>query len=183
LNPPTAIITLTTFFRETDGNKVLRGTNTQPVTTPDNREWSVESLGNNKYRFKNRSSGRGYLAARTTDGGAEWTPWNGDRSQWVLQRVGTNLKARLYVVAADEKDQDGISLYPNPANDVLFLSGGDAVGTHARIYDVGGNTVSAPEIITEEQQSSFNVSDLPKGIYILEIETAGEPIRRKFIKE
>ena len=71
---------------DTEPNKVVVGSTAEPVSRTDGRQWQAERVGANVYRFRNKASGRGYLAARTGDYAVEWTPWDGARSQWELIR-------------------------------------------------------------------------------------------------
>ncbi|MDR1544157.1 MAG: discoidin domain-containing protein [Prevotellaceae bacterium] len=65
-----------------------------------------------------------------------------------------------------------ISIYPNPATDILYI-GGIAEKTAVKIYDSTGHLLKQQQISGE-----INVSDLQQGIYLL---TVGEKVM-KFIK-
>ncbi|MGB6150992.1 MAG: T9SS type A sorting domain-containing protein [Pricia sp.] len=168
---------------DTDGNKVVKGSSTEPVATGSDKQWSAESLGNNVYRFKSRVSDRGYLAARTSDGGIEWRVWNGARSQWTLQRVGTNATARLDVQSVSETNDGQFALYPSPVTNALNLRNLATQQAEVRVYDLSGNQVVSKTLEGDAPESQLDVSALSNGVYIIEIESDGETIIKKFIKE
>lgn len=63
-----------------------------------------------------------------------------------------------------------IELYPNPANDVVTISGlqnGDSV----HLSDIMGKTVYTA--ISNEQSNTIDTRDFPTGIYLLRVETNG----------
>lgn len=168
---------------ETAENKVVNGTNIEPVSTLQDKQWSIESLGDNRYRFKNRFTGRGYLAAKTTDGLVEWTPWDGARSQWTLQQVSTNATARLDVESIPEANDGQFALYPSPATNALNLRNLAPQQAEIRIYDLSGNQVISKTVEGDLSESQLDVSALANGVYIIEIENEGEKITQKFIKD
>jgi len=62
-----------------------------------------------------------------------------------------------------------VSVYPNPANDNLNITGVSGK-TNIRMYDVLGNVVistSTPSSMTEETNTALNTSELAQGVYML----------------
>jgi hypothetical protein len=72
-----------------------------------------------------------------------------------------------------------IRIYPNPANNTLFFrTQAECKGT-MRIYDLQGKMV-----LTGDQASgSVDISNLPCGMYILELNNADKKTLKKFVKE
>jgi hypothetical protein len=68
-----------------------------------------------------------------------------------------------------------VTLYPNPAKDILNISA-DFEGTKYSIIDTLGRTITTGTL----QNNSINVAALPKGLYILKSSNA---LNTKFIKE
>ena len=56
-----------------------------------------------------------------------------------------------------------ISIFPNPVKDVLMING---IFNFVDIYDVSG------KLILSSEQNKINVSELAKGLYMLEINTS-----------
>jgi len=65
-----------------------------------------------------------------------------------------------------------LHLYPNPANNVVHISGTDVSNT--KIFNNIGQL-----ILTQDQKNTINVSNLPNGIYILSVETITKQITQK----
>jgi hypothetical protein len=71
-----------------------------------------------------------------------------------------------------------ISLYPNPANDVLNISSSNSI-TKIEVYDIQGRNVAS-----NNNASNVNVVSLGKGVYIIKVvQENGSVITKQFIKE
>jgi spore coat protein H len=83
------------------------------------------------------------------------------------------------VVAVEEDVPDAITVFPNPASDILSISfAGDLNASYVEIVDVNGKQVHSELLST-----TIDVSNLPPGLYLLQI-TVGKTIHRKrFIRE
>jgi hypothetical protein len=68
------------------------------------------------------------------------------------------------------------NIYPNPATDILNVSGVEGV-TSLVINDINGRTIK-----TVNDASSINVSDLNTGVYFVNINTENGNITKKFMK-
>ncbi|HEY4539885.1 MAG TPA: T9SS type A sorting domain-containing protein [Faecalibacter sp.] len=73
-----------------------------------------------------------------------------------------------------------IKVYPNPVKDVVNLQTSKEVKTIA-IYNLAGQKIISKEV--NIINPSLNVSSLPKGVYILKVETNEGSISHKIIKE
>ena len=69
-----------------------------------------------------------------------------------------------------------ISVYPNPATDVVYFS--DGVIANVEVYSIARQMV-----LRKEQVSQVNVSDLKAGIYFIKAATKEAEFVEKFIKE
>lgn len=76
-------------------------------------------------------------------------------------------------------EQSGISIYPNPVNDRLFLKGFQN-NPEAEIYSMDGRLVG---LVKADETGALNLAFLARGIYVLRFvnQTHSSPI--KFIKE
>ena len=72
---------------------------------------------------------------------------------------------------------ESIKLYPNPANDKLYISEKNYAVNSMEIFDVNGKSIKS---ITKN--SSVDVSNLPNGIYFIRIKTDKGEFNKKFIK-
>lgn len=74
---------------------------------------------------------------------------------------------------------DMIHLYPNPANDILYIknTGSDKID-HVNVYSITGMKMSA-----QLNNKQINISGLAKGIYLVQIDIAGKKEIQRFVKE
>ena len=99
-----------------------------------------------------------------------WSGWT------LLQNFTTPLRMEEMESATSCVPQ----IFPNPASDRLFISCGTIGANEISIYNLLGQKVKSKVNATEE---NISVADLPAGIYILEIRSEENFIRRKFVKE
>jgi hypothetical protein len=73
-----------------------------------------------------------------------------------------------------------ISIYPNPATDILFIKNSESV----RQYDV--INISGVVLLSSKfnngNQAAINIEELDAGIYIIRLYTSGSILNRRFIK-
>ncbi len=79
-------------------------------------------------------------------------------------------------LAVSDVKKNSVNVYPNPATDIINISN---VSSKAQfeIYSIGGQLVNQGTT-----DGKVNVSKLTKGVYILSVETNGEKVQTKFIK-
>lgn len=74
----------------------------------------------------------------------------------------------------------GITVYPNPANDYIYIGNdGTDVKSTARFYDQTGRLLQEKGI---ESSTNIDISTFPAGVYLLEIENRNGVERLKIIK-
>ena len=81
------------------------------------------------------------------------------------------------VLATQNVTKSAISVYPNPAKDIITIAGADKVES-VEVYNMVGQKVKALDASTK-----INVSSLTKGVYMLQITVKGQKQSIKFIKE
>jgi hypothetical protein len=80
------------------------------------------------------------------------------------------------VLGIDDQNFTNISIYPNPTNNTLFISGNESPITVA-IYNVLGK-----EVLSIKNTNNINVQALPSGVYVIRISDGIGQTNRKFIK-
>lgn len=75
-------------------------------------------------------------------------------------------------VAANEKET--VSLYPNPANNTLYVSNANQKGAYT-IFDINGR------MVIKSDAEALNVSNLASGVYVLKFD--GSNVTAKFVKQ
>ena len=68
----------------------------------------------------------------------------------------------------DDIATDGLKLYPNSVEDLLFLEGDDLVGL--KVYSVQGKMMMNENL--RGQKHAFDVSNLMAGVYWIEVSTS-----------
>jgi hypothetical protein len=71
-------------------------------------------------------------------------------------------------------------IYPNPANDLLWVENNNNVMMNAQISDLSGKP-----LIRQNDKStlfSININELPAGVYLLTLESKGMKSVQKFVK-
>lgn len=92
----------------------------------------------------------------------------------------TSACVNMIVVGVDIEKTNAVTMYPNPANDKIFIHWGNMDHFSIAIVNSVGQQVLHSSAEGDTQQ--VDVSNFPSGIYFLEIEKDGEKARRKFIK-
>ncbi|OYU83522.1 MAG: hypothetical protein CFE24_10985 [Flavobacterium sp. BFFFF2] len=80
----------------------------------------------------------------------------------------------------DSFTSTGFRMYPNPVNSVLNLSSASAID-QVQVLNTLGQVVANERFSSTE--AVLNVSELPKGIYIISVQSGSEVTKKQFIKE
>jgi hypothetical protein len=83
-------------------------------------------------------------------------------------------------LAVEENSKDLFAIYPNPVSEVLNIVGLYQSGTvHFKLFSIDGKQIKSGTI----DNSQLNVSDLSRGLYLLQLESDGKVVTEKIIKE
>ena len=136
------------------------------------------------YKFKNLPFDTYYLLVQLPGFDAN-TPWpvevtsNDPVVDYVNFLVSEGDQSITDVNNAQEID---VKLYPNPVKDMLYVqSNNHKTGAVVQIYDLTGHLVITEKI--ENHTIRLDVRSLRKGIYLLRMESNGEMVTRKFIRQ
>jgi len=96
----------------------------------------------------------------------------------------TNLAGSVATFYANNLSQEeflkeSISIYPNPAKDVLLVESSAIAIDKLKIYDLSGRLV----LENENVEHQISVSELQQGTYILEIKTSHGLLKKKLVKK
>jgi hypothetical protein len=100
--------------------------------------------------------------------------------------TGDKTSEALYTIEVEvisTKDLDGkvVSIYPNPARDILYVENVPD-NTYVRVSDIAGRTAILRA--SSEISKGIDLTDLNDGLYLLSIEKDGEKIMTtRFIKK
>ena len=85
------------------------------------------------------------------------------------------------VVSIPEFDRDALSIFPNPAQETLYINyTEDLAGSKTTLYDLSGRVIMYSVLTTAK---SIDISSLKPGMYWLQIDINGQLVNRKFIKK
>ncbi len=87
------------------------------------------------------------------------------------------------ILAVDQQATKSFSVYPNPTQNMLFISSTDTFdGMKVVLYDLNGRVLSINNLNVMSSQFSIDVSRLSPGVYFVEIESEGKKMGKKMIK-
>ena len=144
--------------------------------------------------FKIKSDGTGYAKLMdftgTTNGNGPLGSLISDGTflYGMTQSGGTNDKGVVFKYALPvgtnelSKNNNKVSVYPNPANDILNIETGNSANTRVQIMSLDGRLVKTHSNINSSK-TQINVADLSKGVYFLRIQNGAEVLNAKFVKE
>ena len=96
----------------------------------------------------------------------------------IVTNTYTTSIASTLATSEVKNNKNTISIYPNPVKDILYIQSPDEV-TKAEIYDVAGRLINS----MGAKGNSINISDLPKGNYLIKLFLKDKVSVQKFIKE
>lgn len=189
-------------FLQVEGGAVQAGASIEQFDYTGNfiQHWKIEASSTDSYIFKNRLSKKRMTVSLTNNTVIQNSPLEPMSSQrWRLQVLNTcptipaneteiterNTAPGNNKTAAYEDTPLDMTVFPNPANKLLFVNLEnlpDEVNS-ASIYNMLGVRVQTISTVTKPSSTlSFNLENLPEGLYSICIETAGEPYCQKFLK-
>ena len=89
-------------------------------------------------------------------------------SLWYLHPDGT---IHTFPVSIDQAEEGTISLYPNPANDVLNIALQSSEVNEVAVIDIYGKTALRANVA--EGSNTLDISALPAGMYFVQLRAAG----------
>jgi len=82
---------------------------------------------------------------------------------------------------SNEPDQVKAEIYPNPANETIYLKSKDAVAA-IKVYDITGKMVKEMKYETPITNTSLDVRGLTVGMYFMEATAKGKvPLMEKMV--
>jgi hypothetical protein len=83
------------------------------------------------------------------------------------------------LATSDISLEDKLLIYPNPVRDNLYIKSDLKSNSKVSVIDMSGKLVKT----FTDKSGSYNLSDLPKGTYMILIDDEKEMIRKKIIKQ
>jgi hypothetical protein len=83
------------------------------------------------------------------------------------------------LLTSDVSVKNTLEVYPNPVKDNIYIKPDLPSGTVISVTDMSGKIIKT----FKEKSDGYNLSDLPKGTYLIQINTDQSIIRKKIIKQ
>lgn len=100
-----------------------------------------------------------------------------DYNHPIITNTYTTSVQNVLATSEINNNKSTFSIYPNPVKDVLSIQSKEKI-VKAEIYDAAGRVLKAVSVI----DNSINVSELPKGNYLIKLSTKDKTMTQKFIK-
>lgn len=100
-----------------------------------------------------------------------------DYNHPIITNTYTTTVQNVLGTSESTKDKVEIGIYPNPVNDILYFKSKEKI-VKSEIYDSAGRILSSVSVTG----NSINVSELPKGNYLIKFATKNQSVVQKFIK-
>lgn len=82
----------------------------------------------------------------------------------------------------ENKRPGALTIYPNPSNQQFWIKGAEEFGSgNVEMYDLTGKLVKR-EPVTAQNIQPISVSDLPEGVYVVQMRSDAKLISGKFVK-
>ena len=124
-----------------------------------------------------------------TDNASVWNVYDGQTHYVEVVAIYPNSKRSVSTIGVvsdvlnvNEIEANKCNIYPNPANDRLYIEA-EAEIIEVSVYDVYGRTQNLRISESQNLRISINVSELNAGIYFVKINTENGEIVKRFIKE
>lgn len=103
---------------------------------------------------------------------------NSGKSQFFISKLAKSACSQLSI--EETAAESGISIYPNPVQDNLYINSKETLQSF-EMYSSAGQLVNSGNL--NSGQTSLDTSRLNKGIYYLKLKTSKNTVTQKFIKK
>lgn len=91
------------------------------------------------------------------------------------------LAVTICATGLEELNSANISIYPNPAQDIVYIEGINILNKEITIIDVVGKKVISSKVRSNKQK--IDISSLTQGLYFIQLNDGNDTITHKFIKK
>lgn len=157
--------------------------NTEIITVTSNRSWLVQSNQPWATVFPSSGSGKGSFSINTI-----FNSSGAVRDAWITVSAGTKSETvqvlqsgQSSTATSDSKDKPSIVVFPNPANNVLYIVSESLIqGGFYTLADVNGRIILSGEL-AENTLTHTVPLNVVNGIYTLVLSISNKIIREKII--
>lgn len=183
------IVKSTGLYLAPESNSTADGIKVQQRAFSSSNEfkWTVNNLGGGYYSIINVNSGKSLdVESVSTANGANiqlWTYTGGLNQQWQLVQVEASA-ARKAAVEEEANLVSDFSLYINVTNNYLKINTPNSGSGQVEVYNASGQNVLKRSVdFTTGSEAEIEISQLPKGIYVVKVNDSKSTYSKKVIKK
>ncbi|MFQ6600682.1 RICIN domain-containing protein [Flavobacterium sp. C3NV] len=183
------IVKSTGLYLAPENNSTADGIKVQQRAFSSSNEfkWTVNNLGGGYYSIINVNSGKSLdVESVSTANGANiqvWAYTGGLNQQWQLVQVEASA-ARKVSVEEEANTVSDFSLYINVTNNYLKINTPNSGSGQVEVYNASGQNVLKRSVdFTTGSEAEIEISQLPKGIYVVKVNDSKSTYSKKVIKK
>ncbi|MCC9063434.1 RICIN domain-containing protein [Flavobacterium piscisymbiosum] len=183
------IVKSTGLYLAPESNSTADGIKVQQRAFSSSNEfkWTVNNLGGGYYSIINVNSGKSLdVESVSTANGANiqvWAYTGGLNQQWQLVQVEASA-ARKAAVEEEANTVSDFSLYINITNNYLKINTPNSGSGQVEVYNASGQNVLKRSVdFTTGTEAEIEISQLPKGIYVVKVNDSKSTYSKKVIKK
>ena len=183
------IVKSTGLYLAPESNSTADGIKVQQRAFSSSNEfkWTVNSLGGGYYQIINVNSGKSLdVESVSTANGANiqvWAYTGGLNQQWQLVQVEASA-AKKVAVEEEVNTVSDFSLYVNSTNNYLKINTPNSGSGQVEVYNASGQNVLKRNVeFTTGNEAEIEISQLPKGIYVVKVNDSKSTYSKKVIKK
>ena len=183
------IVKSTGLYLAPESNSTADGIKVQQRAFSSSNEfkWAVNNLGGGYYSIINVNSGKSLdVESVSTANGANiqvWAYTGGLNQQWQLVQVEASA-ARKAAVEEEANLVSDFSLYINVTNNYLKINTPNSGSGQVEVYNASGQNVLKRSVdFTTGTEAEIEISQLPKGIYVVKVNDRKSTYSKKVIKK
>ena len=183
------IVKSTGLYLAPESNSTADGIKVQQRAFSSSNEfkWTVNNLGGGYYSIINVNSGKSLdVESVSTANGANiqvWAYTAGLNQQWQLVQVEASA-ARKAAVEEEANLVSDFSLYINVTNNYLKINTPNSGSGQVEVYNASGQNVLKRSVdFTTGTEAEIEISQLPKGIYVVKVNDSKSTYSKKVIKK
>jgi len=183
------IVKSTGLYLAPESNSTADGIKVQQRAFSSSNEfkWTVNNLGGGYYSIINVNSGKSLdVESVSTANGANiqvWAYTGGLNQQWQLVQVEASA-ARKAAVEEEANTVSDFSLYINVTNNYLKINTPNSGSGQVEVYNASGQNVLKRSVdFTTGTEAEIEISQLPKGIYVVKVNDSKSTYSKKVIKK
>jgi len=184
------IVKSTGLYLAPESNSTADGIKVQQRAFSSSNEfkWTVNNLGGGYYSIINVNSGKSLdVESVSTANGANiqvWAYTGGLNQQWQLVQVEASAARKASVEEEEANLVSDFSLYINVTNNYLKINTPNSGSGQVEVYNASGQNVLKRSVdFTTGTEAEIEISQLPKGIYVVKVNDSKSTYSKKVIKK